>query len=748
MTHHEVIARMRGRNRQKQIGSRDTLAPMDPKRVGGHGALTWIAAVLLMLAVPLGAFAGEFGNRGECPGAGNTSETGRHVYMVRIPCGEDPVAMLVKCVFCGETRWEYVDPQFEKHDFSNQKSWAGDDAYHWHFCSHCGTAEPGTKAPHQMKLIGTESSCTEIRTKYRCSVCERERTEVAEASEHVHVLGEPAWGWSEDFGTATATFACTKSGCGYSLSVEVPTTAETTQAKCGVAGKTVYTAKLGAQDSPDHLAHEKTKTVGIPAGQHTWVFKAFDWTGSDESGYVATTASYECTNETGVTHTNKADAVTEAVIQEPTCVAGGTKTYTARVSGDEALDGTARSDTKTVAVPAAGHAWDAWKIVREATAEQEGLEKRVCLRGDAEETRPILWTEQGGSSEEGGSEQNVSGMGSGTAETNSSEQGTSGTDSGTSGSTGSDQDSGTIGQSGCSDEISPEQNVSGTDIGTTGTNNSEQSASVKDTSAKDVPEKATLIQSIPTNSTSENANSGESAPDQEAQPENRELQADEVKQNSAAGKAARLSVRQFNAGNGTYSITDPAGGTAALIGWNGADEEVSVPDAVVSHGREYRVTEIGDGAFRENQTIQRIVLGPNVRTVGREAFRACGSLQVLDGMRSGALTAIGESAFAECGKLDTLLLNAVSLREIGNDAFLHIRGDAAFELFFLERETLTVTAGMIRRLDAGWGQGMTLAAHQFTDNRFDRYDPADVLAAPSLDWMIEETTKNGSGNAP
>ena len=58
-----------------------------------------------------------------------------------------------------------------------------------------------------------------------------------------HKWGEPAWNWSDDFGTATATFICGNDTT-HTRTVEANVTTQVTPATAGEPGKTVYTATV------------------------------------------------------------------------------------------------------------------------------------------------------------------------------------------------------------------------------------------------------------------------------------------------------------------------------------------------------------------------------------------------------------------------------------------------------------------------------------------------------------------------
>ena len=100
----------------------------------------------------------------------------------------------------------------------------------------------------------------------------------------------------------------------------------------------------------------------------TWTFDEFEWTGNNETGYTAAVAKYNGDN--GSTKTVEAAVTSQET--PATCETPGRTVYTASVAADASLDGTAKEDTKTVSIPALGHAYGepawTWDGFTKATA--------------------------------------------------------------------------------------------------------------------------------------------------------------------------------------------------------------------------------------------------------------------------------------------------------------------------------------------------------------------------------------------
>ncbi|MGK4255235.1 hypothetical protein AB0X44_01260 [Bifidobacterium pullorum] len=182
---------------------------------------------------------------------------------------------------------------------------------------------------------------------YRCKVSNNAGSVTSNAAtltvnQHKHQWGEPAWTWSEDGKTATATFTCAK--CGETRTVDAAvTSAVTTDPTCTEDGVTEYTATATFNGT----TYTATKNITIPATGHDWGEPAWTW------GEDGKTATFTCKNDNSHTQTVTA-TVTSTVKTDPTCTENGVTEYTATVKHD----GTTYTATKNVAdIPATGHDW-------------------------------------------------------------------------------------------------------------------------------------------------------------------------------------------------------------------------------------------------------------------------------------------------------------------------------------------------------------------------------------------------------
>ena len=55
--------------------------------------------------------------------------------------------------------------------------------------------------------------------------------------------------------------------------------------------------------------------------------------------------------------------------------------------------------------------------------------------------------------------------------------------------------------------------------------------------------------------------------------------------------------------------------------------KITIPATVKSGNQVYKVTAIADNAFKNNKKIKTVVVGKNVRTIGKKAFYGCKNLK-------------------------------------------------------------------------------------------------------------------------
>lgn len=105
-------------------------------------------------------------------------------------------------------------------------------------------------------------------------------------------------------------------------------------------------------------------------------------------------------------------------------------------------------------------------------------------------------------------------------------------------------------------------------------------------------------------------------------------------------------------GNGDFLIV----GDGILLAYKGSNSVVSLPDSV---------RKIGPEAFKDNESISKVILSDSVEEIGEAAFAGCGGLTAIEGGSN--VRKICDRAFADC-PITTIHI-ADSVEEIGLRAF-------------------------------------------------------------------------------
>ena len=103
-------------------------------------------------------------------------------------------------------------------------------------------------------------------------------------------------------------------------------------------------------------------------------------------------------------------------------------------------------------------------------------------------------------------------------------------------------------------------------------------------------------------------------------------------------------------------------GNATITEYKGSLGALNIPDVIEG----YPVTEIGDWAFFDNQSLKSVALPDSITSIGYGAFSTCNNLESVD--LGEGLTYLGQSAFSDCTSIESIALPE-SLEEMGGAVF-------------------------------------------------------------------------------
>ena len=131
------------------------------------------------------------------------------------------------------------------------------------------------------------------------------------------------------------------------------------------------------------------------------------------------------------------------------------------------------------------------------------------------------------------------------------------------------------------------------------------------------------------------------------------------------GSVLKISSLQYkvisdNASNPTVTYTGTTNKTATTI---------KVPDTVTVNDITYKVVSIADNALSGNKKVTKVIIGKNVTSIGKNAFKNCTKLKTVEA-KSTTLNKIGANAFNGDKKLTKITLKTTKLTKnsIGKNA--------------------------------------------------------------------------------
>lgn len=103
-------------------------------------------------------------------------------------------------------------------------------------------------------------------------------------------------------------------------------------------------------------------------------------------------------------------------------------------------------------------------------------------------------------------------------------------------------------------------------------------------------------------------------------------------------------------GTNTFVVTNVKAKTVSYKGTkNKMAAKITIPATVKSGKQVYKVTTIADNAFKNNKKIKTVVVGKNVRTIGKKAFYGCKNLKKIT-VQSSIIKKVGAKAFKGINK--------------------------------------------------------------------------------------------------
>ena len=256
-------------------------------------------------------------------------------------------------------------------------------------CSVCGEAY-GELAAHTPETVpGKAATCTEtgLTEGSKCSVCGDilVEQEAIPALDHDYTDVEPVWNWN-GLTSASASFTCTREGCGHVEVVTAVITNEvTTEAACEDTGVRTYTAAVtfgGKQftDTETEVIASKGHTAGAPVRENEVAATCTENGSYDEVVYCSECEEELSRNTVTVGAAGHSPEIVEG--KDATCTESG-------LTDGERCSVCGETFKEQEEIPALGHDFGEWSVTEEAGIGQEGEEQRTCSRCGEKETRVI-----------------------------------------------------------------------------------------------------------------------------------------------------------------------------------------------------------------------------------------------------------------------------------------------------------------------------------------------------------------------
>lgn len=133
----------------------------------------------------------------------------------------------------------------------------------------------------------------------------------------------------------------------------------------------------------------------------------------------------------------------------------------------------------------------------------------------------------------------------------------------------------------------------------------------------------------------------------------------------------------FTIGKYRYKIT--TGSTAEFTGLGKTGEKkVTVPKSIALGGSSFQVSFIAAKALYKNKKVTTVVIGNNVKTIGKSVFEGCKQLRSVT-VGTGAKK-INAKAFKNCSKLQNVTLRSKQIKSMGKESFKGIKSNSTIKV--------------------------------------------------------------------
>lgn len=127
----------------------------------------------------------------------------------------------------------------------------------------------------------------------------------------------------------------------------------------------------------------------------------------------------------------------------------------------------------------------------------------------------------------------------------------------------------------------------------------------------------------------------------------------------------------FESKKASYRVTNVKKKTVVYVSSNTKKmTTIKVPDTIQYKRKRYKVVSIEPNAFKNNKKIKKLIIGKNVKKIGKNAFRGCKNLRSVTFGEN--VKEIGSYAFYGDKKLFTINFGTRKLKKVGKKAFGNI----------------------------------------------------------------------------